>query len=358
MADWLEYITSDTNSTLAQLRRKNGRDKPWRLSYLGVGNETWGCGGNMRPEFYADVFRQFQSFVRTPHDNTPVKVASGANAADYKWTEVLMSQAAEQMDAISVHYYTLPTGVWKHKGAATGFNEDEWASTLSRALFMDELVTKNAQIMDRYDPQKRVALFVDEWGTWYDAEPGTNPAFLYQQNSLRDAVVAALTLDIFHRHADRVRMANIAQMVNVLQAMILTEKDKMVLTPTYHVFEMYVPFQDSTSLPAEVTAPSYEHGSSKMAAVDVSAARGTDGLLHLALVNVDPTHPATVTVDITGVTPRGASGQVLTGKALDAHNTFDHPNTIQPVAFKGTRKGKGLVFELPAKSVAVVTVQQ
>jgi alpha-N-arabinofuranosidase len=212
--------------------------------------------------------------------------------------------------------------------------------------------------MDRYDPQKRVALYVDEWGTWYDAEPGTNPAFLYQQNSLRDAVVAALTLDIFHRHADRVRMANIAQMVNVLQAMILTEKDKMVLTPTYHVFEMYVPFQDSTSLPAEVSGPSYEHGSSKMAAVDVSAAKGTDGRVHLALVNVDPSHPATVFVDIAGVTARGATGQVLTGTAMDAHNTFDHPNTIQPVAFKGTRKGKSLVFELPAKSVAVVTVEQ
>lgn len=356
MSEWVEYITSDTKSTLAELRRKNGRDKAWRLPYFGVGNENWGCGGNMRAEYFADQYRQFQTFIRAPQDNKPVKVAGGANVADYHWTEVMLSQAAKDMDAYSLHYYTFP-GRWADKGKSTGFREDQWASTLTNALRMDELVTKHSAIMDKYDPGKRIGLYVDEWGTWYEPEPGRNPHFLWQQNTLRDAHVAALSLNIFHRHADRVQMTAIAQMVNVLQAVILTDKEKMVLTPTYHVFEMYLPFQDATFLPAEFRTPDYAHGSWSIPAVDVSAARGKDGKLHIALVNVDPNRSATLTTKIAGAKTGNVSGRVLTAAAMDAHNTFDRPNTLQPTQFKAQRKGDQIVATLPPKSVVVLTVE-
>ena len=356
MAEWVEYITSDTKSTLAELRRKNGRDKPWRLPYFGVGNETWGCGGNMRPEFFADLYRQYQTFVKGPRDNQPQKIASGANVADYHWTEVMMSQAAKYMDAYSMHYYTFP-GRWADKGASTGFSEDAWASTLSHAVYMDELISKHSAIMDKYDPDRKVDLYVDEWGTWYDPEPNRNPGFLYQQNTVRDAQVAALSLNIFHRHAARVKMSNIAQMVNVLQAMILTDKEKMVLTPTYHVFEMYQPFQGATSLAVDVKSPNYQRGEWTLPSVDVSAARATSGKIHVSFVNVDPNRSATVSAKITGATARSISGRILTAQTLDAHNTFDQPDAVKPVPFKGTRKGDELKLEIPPKSVVVVAVE-
>ena len=358
MAEWVEYITSDSNSTLAQLRRSNGRDKPWKLPFIGVGNETWGCGGSMRPEFFADLYRQFATFIKAPSDNRPVRIASGANVDDYRWTEVMLSQAGRHMDAYSVHYYTTPGLQWGDKGPAIGFKDDQWASTLQHAARMDELVTKHSAIMDKYDPEKRVALYVDEWGTWYDPTPGHNPAFLYQQNTLRDALVAALTLDIFHRHADRVRMANIAQMVNVLQAMILTDKEKMVLTPTYHVFEMYVPFQDATSLPAQIETPEYRRGDWAMPALDVSAARGSDGRVHIALVNVDPDRAATVSATIRGASSRGAQGRILTASVIDAHNTFDRPDSVRPKPFRAVRTGDSLRFDLPPKSIVVVVLDE
>lgn len=355
MAEWVEYITSDTRSSLAELRRKNGREKPWELPYFGVGNETWGCGGNMRPEYFADLYKQFATFIKAPANNRPLKIASGANTDDYHWTEVMLSQAASHMDAYSVHYYTFP-GRWADKGPSTGFTEDAWASTLQHALRMDELVTRHSAIMDEYDPDKKVAMYVDEWGTWYDPEPGHNPGFLYQQNTLRDALVAALTLDIFHRHADRVKMANIAQMVNVLQAMILTDQGKMTVTPTYHVFEMYIPFQGATSLPAEVNGPAYQQGEFSLPRVSVSAARDTAGKIHIAFTNVDPNLGASVTAKIEHAKAKSLTGRILTANTMDAHNTVAKPDAVKPAPFKASRRGNELRVELPPKSVAVVAV--
>jgi alpha-N-arabinofuranosidase len=355
MMDWIEYVTSDTHSSLAELRRKNGRDRPWRLQFFAVGNEAWGCGGSMRPEYYADLYRRYASFIRAPRDNSPARVASGANVDDVHWTEVLMSQAAASMDALTLHYYTLPTGRWDHKGAATGFGEGEWVATLAGALRMDDLIARHAAIMDRYDPGKRVGLFVDEWGTWYDPEPNTNPAFLRQSNTLRDAVVAALNLDIFHAHADRVRMANIAQMVNVLQAMILTDGERMVLTPTYHVFEMYRPFQDATALPVDLNIPSYRFGEVSLPAVHVSAARGAANKIYVALVNLDPHRTANVTASIVGGVAHTIRGRVLTAPALDSQNTFAAPDVVRPVPLTGVRVDRDQVMvPLPAKSVVVL----
>jgi alpha-N-arabinofuranosidase len=260
------------------------------------------------------------------------------------------------MDAISLHYYTLPTGKWDVKGAATKFSEDEWWATLARTYRMEWIVTEHSKVMDKYDPAKRVGLYVDEWGTWYDVEPGSNPGFLYQQNTLRDALVAGINLNIFHAHAERVRMTNIAQMVNVLQAMILTDKEKMLLTPTYHVYHMYKPFRGATSLPVEIDAPKRKVVDVDLPTVTASAARGRDGRLHVALTNLDPREPATVTIKVAGATPKKLGGRVLTSTALDAHNTFVKPKTIEPTAFDGARISGGTIkVTLPAKSVVVLS---
>ncbi len=356
MAEWLEYMTSDSTSTLAELRRKNGRAKPWKVKYFAMGNETWGCGGGMRPEYYADLYRHYITFMKAPEGAKPLRIASGANGSGLPWTEVLMREATKFMDAISVHYYTLPTGKWDIKGTATKFTEDEWWATLVRTWRMEWIVTEHSKIMDKYDPQKRVGLYVDEWGTWYDVEAGTNPGFLYQQNTLRDAVVAAINLNIFHAHADRVRMTNIAQVINVLQAMILTDKEKMLVTPTYHVFHMYKPFRGATQLPVELAAPQYKLGEISAPTITASAARSADGKLHIALVNLDPREAVTGVIDVAGGSAGKFLGTILTANAMDAHNTFDKPNAVKPAAFNGARVENGtLRVAVPAKSIIVLS---
>jgi alpha-L-arabinofuranosidase len=355
MAEWVEYMTAPAGS-LADLRAKNGRKQPWKLAHFGIGNELWGCGGNMRAEYAADVTRRYATFVKMPAGQKVEKIASGANSEDYNWTEVMMREAGEQIDGTGVHYYTFPGG-WKAKGSATEFDEAVYAQTLSKTLKMEELVTRHSAVMDKYDPAKRVNLAVDEWGTWYDPTPGSNPGFLQQQNTIRDAVVAALNINIFTHHADRVRMTNIAQMVNVLQAMILTDGPKMALTPTYHVFEMYVPFQDATVLPIDITSPWYNKDQWVMPAVSATAARDAAGEVHIALVNVDPNRPATISATLAGVQASNISGRVLTG-AIQAHNTVDAPDRVRPTAFtEATISGNMLAATLPPASVVVLTLK-
>lgn len=362
MAEWLEYMTSESKSTLAELRRKNGRDKPFRVHYFAIGNEAWGCGGNMTPEFYTHLYKQYASFLKTPKHNTPILIASGGHTDDTSWADHLTANVkpnwALRMDAVSFHYYTLPKGDWTVKGAALKFPESEWMSTMVNTLKMDGFIINNKKVMDKNDPEKKVGFYVDEWGTWYDVTGDDDPGFLYQQNSLRDAIVAALNFNIFHKHADRVHMSIIAQMVNVLQAMILTEKDKMILTPTYHVFKMYVPFQDATSLPLELgNVPQYTLGDASIPAVSATAARAKDGKVYIALVNTNPNKAETVDVNLAGITVNGVSGQVLTASAMDAHNTFAAPEAIKPAAYSAKAKNGKLVLEIPAKAVVVVAVE-
>ncbi len=358
MMEWVEYITSDSDSTLANLRRQNGRLAPWPLKYFGVGNESWGCGGNMTPEYYADLYRQYATFVKNYGANRIYRIACGANDFNYEWTEVLMKKAARYMDGLSLHYYTRTTMGWPPRGSATRFDEKEWFAVLKNALVMDELVRKHAAIMDKYDPQKRVGLIVDEWGTWYEVEPGTNPSFLYQQNTLRDALVAGLTLNIFNQHCGRVKMANIAQMVNVLQAVILTEQEKIVLTPTYHVFEMYTVHHDATLLPSELTCEDYAFGGNRIPGLSVSASRNAAGAIHVSLCNFNPTRPANVKCVINGPRPKTITGRVLTADTMTAHNTFDRPDTVKPVEFDAAQvTSDGFVATLPPKSVVVVELK-
>jgi len=357
MADWLEYVTANGKSSLALERKSNGRDKPWKLDYVGVGNEAWGCGGHMRPTYYADLYRQFATFVRSSSGTALSRVASGANADDVAWTEGVLSVAAELIDVYSVHYYTLPSGEWKHKGSATAFGEADWIATLRNALRMDAIINMHAAILDKYDPAKRIVLAVDEWGTWYDSEPGQSP--LYQQNSLRDALTAAVTLNIFHAHADRVRLANIAQMVNVLQSMILTDREKMVLTPTYHVFDLYKVFQDAASLPFELQAPDYALGAVKVPGLHASAARDASGGVHIALVNLNPNQAAELKLQLKGFAPKQVSGRLLTAAEITSVNTFDKGGTVRPSAYSGASlQSQGAVrATLPEKSVVVLDLK-
>ena len=298
LAEWVEYMTSPAGS-LADERARNGHRAPWAVPYLGIGNELWGCGGNMRAEYAADETRRYATFVKAPADTHILKIASGANVDDYAWTETMMRVAAGQVDALSLHYYTIPGG-WPPRASATDFDEAGWAETLAGAWKMDDLIARHSAIMDRYDPSKRLFLAVDEWGTWYAGDPGTNPGFLRQQNTLRDALVAAIHLNIFARHADRVRMSAIAQMVNVLQAMVLTDGPKMVLTPTYRVFEMYKPYMDATVLPVEIKSPWYDKDQWTMPAVSASAVRDKAGVVHVGLANADPGRTQTVTLTLAG----------------------------------------------------------
>lgn len=354
MRDWIEYLTFDGDSELANLRRKNGREKPWRIEYFGVGNENWGCGGAMRPEYYADLYRRYAEFCRDLSGNRLTRVACGPNGNDGNWTRTVMERVGGRMQALSLHQYTL-AAPWDRKRPATGFDEAAWFAIVRDSLAMEKTLDDTEEIMDKTDPQKRIGLFVDEWGTWYEAEPGTPGYALYQQNSLRDAMVAGLTLHIFHDHCERVRMANIAQVVNVLQAMILTEGEKMVLTPTYHVFEMYKVHQDATRLLLELKSPEYRHGDQAIPAVSASASRDKAGKVHVSLVNVHPKEAVTVTCDLAGVAAKGVTGRVLTGDKLDAHNTFAEPNVVEPRAFDGAKLVDGkLTVELPARSVVVL----
>ena len=356
MAEWVEYMTSPAG-TLAEERAKNGHKAPWKVPYFGVGNELWGCGGNMRAEYAADVTRRYSTFIKAPKDTRILKIAAGANVDDYHWTEVMMREARGQVDALSLHYYTTPGG-WPPKASAIEFDEAAWAETLAGAWKMDELITKHTAIMDKYDPDKKIFLAVDEWGTWYGQDPGTHPGFLRQQNSLRDALVAAIHLNIFAKHADRVRMTAIAQMVNVLQAMILTDGPKMVLTPTYHVFKMYKPYMDGKVLPIELTSPWYNKNQWTMPAVSASAVRDTAGVVHVALANADPDQRMTVSATLTGLTATSATGQVLTAPAINALNSFDAPNTVVPAAFNGAQVSGGtLTVTLPAKSVVMLELK-
>ena len=356
MSEWVEYVTFGGRSPMADLRRANGREDPWKISFWGVGNEVWGCGGNMRPAYYADIYRQYRSYLRNYGDNRLFRVACGANEGNYEWTEVLMREAGSLMEGLSLHFYTVLD--WGNKGSATVFDESGWFNILKKTLQMETLVTRHSAVMDKYDPQKRVALVVDEWGTWYDVEPGTNPGFLYQQNTLRDALVAGINLNIFNNHSARVRVANIAQMINVLQAVILTRDDKILLTPTYHVFDLYKVHQDALMLPVFVESDRYMYQGDSLPALSVSASRDGAGRIHVTLCNLDPNADRTVPVEVRGARVKKVTGQVLTAAAMNAHNTFEHPDAVKPAPFNGARlTSEGLVVTLPSKSVVALELE-
>jgi alpha-N-arabinofuranosidase len=344
---------------MANLRRANGRQNPWKVRYFGIGNENWGCGGNMTPEYYSNLYRRYATYVRNYSGNEIVKIACGPGGIDYNWTDVVMKNCHRYMDALAQHYYVRGTGSWGHKGSATQFDEKEWFALMKNTLEVDEVIHRVKEIMDKYDSRKRVALFVDEWGTWWDSEAGTNPSFLYQQNTLRDALSAGIFLNIFNSHCDRVRMANIAQTVNVLQSMVLTEGEKMALTPTYHVFEMYKVHQGGRLLPTELRCDDYSFENQKVSALHVSASKGKDDAVYISVCNLNPNKPAELNCTLEGFKVGSASGRVLTAETMQAHNTFDKPNVVKPAVLEGIQVKDGkLSVTLPARSVAVLKAVQ
>ncbi len=374
LAKWVEYMTSEEGTPMAKLRKENGREKPWKVKYLGVGNESWGCGGNMRPEYYSDLYRRYAVYCRDYDGNRLYKIASGASDYDYNWTRVLMDRIGDRMAGLSLHYYTC-SGWSGPKGSALHFDNEQYYWALGKCLEIEEVIKKHIAIMDEKDPHNRIGLLVDEWGTWWDEEPGTIPGHLYQQNALRDAFVAALSLNVFHKYTSRIKMANIAQIVNVLQAMILTDQKgsgHMVLTPTYHVFEMYTPFQEATFLPvdlqSETVACSKEYFKEKQKSGDnstrpcpllsASAAKTTDGSLVLAVTNVSLDKDQTIDFQLNGYQGKEVTARILTSKNVADYNDFDHPTVVAPQSYRDVRLKKGvLTVTVPAKSLVVLNVK-
>jgi alpha-N-arabinofuranosidase len=364
MQQWVEYLTFGGVSPMADLRRRNGREEPWPVKFWGVGNENWGCGGNMSAEYYADEYRRYQTYVRNYGEHQIFKIACGPRNDDYHWTEVLMRRARNDrgrllMHGLSLHYYT-PDAPRRLQHRATVFDEAEWFEILRAAWVMEELVSRHGAIMDRHDPERQVGLIVDEWGTWFATEPGTNPRFLYQQSSMRDALVAALTFHIFNAHCERVTMANIAQTVNVLQALILTDpaSERMLLTPTYHVFEMYKVHHDATLLPLDLRCDDYTFGEEAMPSLSASASRDQAGRVHLTLCHANPRQSADVRIDLRGMSLQSAQGRVLTADQMTAHNSFDAPEQVRPAAMASVpAQDNKVTLTIPPMSVVVLELR-
>lgn len=355
MSQWVEYLTFGGQSPMTDLRAKNGHPEPWKVKFWGVGNENWGCGGQMRPEYYADEYRRYSCYSRNYGENQLYRIAGGADRDNFHWTDVLMKNAGKHMHGLSLHSYTL-TDTWAKKSSAIDFNDAQYFSCLKSALSIDERIAKHATIMDRYDPEKRVAMIVDEWGTWHECEPGTNPGFLYQQSAMRDALVASVTLDIFHSHADRVRMTNIAQTVNVLQSMILTEGEKMLLTPTYHTFDLYKGHQDAISIPMDFDAGEIKLGDQTLPALSGSASRSEDGTVLVTISNLDLTHSHPLEIDVRGMDVSSVTGRILTADTATTHNTFENPEQVKTQAFEDVTIENGtLKATLP--NLAVVALE-
>lgn len=357
MSEWVEYMTFDGVSPMAEERKKNGHEEPWKVKYFGVGNENWGCGGNMTPEFYSNMYRRYQSFCKNYGDNKLYRIACGPNGDDYEWTDTVMKSAARFMDGLSLHYYTFPGG-WENKGSATDFDEKEWYVTLNKTLEMENLVTNHSKIMDKYDKEKRIGLIVDEWGGWYDVEPGTNPGFLYQQNTMRDALMAGINLNIFNKHCDRVKMANIAQMVNVLQSVLLTEGNKMVLTPTYHVFNMYKNHQEAQLLDSYLETEMIGiEDDRKVPNLHESVSIDSEGKINITINNLSLTDAYDVESVLVDRKVNSVKAQILNAD-MNAYNTFDNPDAVKPVEFNDFKiTEEGLNFKIPACSVISFVVE-
>ncbi|MCM1045754.1 MAG: alpha-N-arabinofuranosidase [Candidatus Gastranaerophilales bacterium] len=363
MSEWVEYMTFDGVSPMADLRKANGHEEPWKVDYFGVGNESWGCGGNMRPEYYGDLYRRYQTYVRNYDPKAPIyKIACGANADDYHWTQKVLETVFDHgsgfMNGMSLHYYTLPTGKWDKKGSATEFDEKDWYRTLKRTLLMETLIKRHGAIMDQFDPEKKIGMIVDEWGTWYDVEPGTNPGFLYQQNTMRDALVAGINLNLFNKHCDRVKMANIAQMVNVLQAVILTDGEQMVKTPTWHVFHMYRHHQDAELVESSVESSLIGLEEEwQVPDLTESVSRSADGRFHVTLTNLSLSDEISIEGIFAETSVKSAKGELLTGNMRDC-NTFEHSDKVHTMTLGGvTVEDNRVKFTIPACSVLHLEVE-
>jgi alpha-N-arabinofuranosidase len=353
LSQWVEYVNSDNISPITELRKKNGRDKSWGVTFWGLGNESWGCGGDMKPDYYSDLALRYGSFMKNYGNHRIKKIAVGPGGDDYNWTNVVMRQMGNSIWGLSLHYYT-----WCNDIQATDVTEKNWYSTMQKTLMMEQLIDRHSAIMDQYDPGKSVALVVDEWGTWYAVEKGTNPAFLYQQNTLRDALVAGINLNIFNNHCSRVKMAAIAQAVNVLQSVILTNGDKMVLTPTYDVFDMYKVHQDAVLIPTALQTDSIAIQGGKIPALSVSSSLDKDGRIHVTICNLSTSKDEMLRCDVQSFAVQSVTGQILTADKLNADNTFDDPHNVGIKKFDGFKTSAHTVdVTVPKHSVVALELK-
>lgn len=356
--EWVQYINHPNGTSyLTDLREKYGRKEPWKVKYWGIGNESWDCGGHMTADYYANLYKRYATAMTNYHNSEKLfRIAVGPGWDNYSWTETIMKNVpARRMEGLSIHHYSVN---WEHKGSSYEFSDDEYFMIMARAWFMEEFITKNSAIMDKYDPDKKVALVVDEWGGWYDEDPRGN-GVLYQQNTIRDAMIAGLTLNIFNNHADRVRMANLAQMVNALQSVILTKGEKMILTPTYHVMEMYKVHQDATLVPVDVSSVDYVHGDQKLQAVSVSASLDKSGKMHISVVNIDNKKDQSIEIDLNGFDAKNVSGRILTSAKVQDHNTFANPDKVVPQKYNGAEISDGIIsVNMPVNSVVVLELNE
>ena len=359
MSEWVEYITFDGVSPMADLRKANGHAEPWKIDYFGVGNENWGCGGNMTPEYYGNLYRRYQTYVRHYDNAAPIrKVCCGPNSADYFWTEGVLKtcfaapqpeQAHGYMDAMSLHYYVVPNE-WDHKGSATQFDDAEWYRTMAKAVYMEELINRHGAIMDQYDPEKKIGLYVDEWGCWYDVEEGTNPGFLYQQNTMRDAIVAAINLNIFNNHSDKVMMANLAQVMNVLQSVLLSDGERLVKTPTWQIFKMYLPHHDAELVKTSLATPDLEKADKTIPMVTYSLSK-KNGEFFLTVSNCSLDEDCTMLIDPEQGEINNVTAQIVNAE-IHTYNGFDNNATVSINDYNGFElQGKNLRVTLPAHSV-------
>jgi alpha-N-arabinofuranosidase len=366
MSEWVEYMTFNGVSPMADLRAENGSKEPWKVDYFGVGNENWGCGGNMTPEYYANEYRRYQTYVRNYDEKKKInKICCGANVDDYHWTEGVLKTCFDHtpknlhgfMDLLSLHYYVIPE-TWEDKGSSLEFNDEGWYKTMNKALYMDTLIKGHAAIMDQYDPEKTIGMSVDEWGAWYNTEPGTNPGFLYQQNTVRDALIAGITLNIFNKHCDRVKMANLAQMVNVLQAVLLTEGEQMIKTPTYHVMHMYRHHQGASLLDSSLTqVDAVGPDEWVVPKVTESVSENAQGVITITLNNLSIEAVEKVDVQFARSGYQVVEAHIVSDSDMHAHNTFEAPETVTEKTFTGYElTEKGMTVTLPCNSVVEIRV--
>lgn len=357
LADWVQYTNAGHESPMSKLRKENGQENPWNVKYWGLGNEAWGCGGNMRAEYYADLYRQYATYLTAAAKGSAIyRIAAGGYSDQVQWTETLMKNIPHKlMDGISLHHYAVLD--WAAKGPSTEFTEHHYFATMQKALAMEDHLVAHSTIMDKYDPEKKIGLIVDEWGGWYEVEPGTNAGFLFQQNTMRDAMIAGTTLNSFNNHCERVKMANLAQTINVLQAVILTQEEKMLLTPTYHVLEMYKVHQDAKMIPIHLKSEAYQLGEETLQAISAAASIDSLGAVHISLVNIHARTTQAISIDLRGIATNKVAGSILKADKLQAHNTFEMPNTVKPEPFKDIIKEERLLkIQLPAYSLVVLTI--
>ncbi len=361
MREWLEYCNYPGDSTLAETRAENGSSEPFDVEYWGVGNENWGCGGNMTPDEYAAKYRQYSTFMHDMSDTKLFLIACGPNGNNPDWTRRFMDNLSSvwhhpRVNGFAAHYYCGTAGT------ATEYDEAQWYQLVKRATVIEDLIIQQRAVLDGYDPKREIGLIIDEWGTWHPVEEGAPDYGLYQQNTMRDAIVAALSLNTFNRHADKVVMTNIAQIVNVLQAMILTQGAKMLLTPTYHVYAMYTGHQGAKSLRALVDSPmagcatKAEPGDIEL--VSASASIKGERLL-VTLANLSATEAVDVKLSSVSLGEFNKATATMLGTGdIHAYNSFENPESVKPACTKATTDGDNWVVTMPAGSVCSVILER